>query len=146
MLENISFSPEFLSCLFLAVGYFTHVTLKSRLYPTIHNNNTLILSSSTILLLVSILYGIQRSALLLSGFLISLIVHRLFLAPVCSFRGPLVAKLTKFWGFYHNRDGKYHLEANSLYERYGDDWIRVGPNEIFTRSVDAVKEIYGTSE
>jgi hypothetical protein len=45
---------------------------------------------------------------------------------------------------YMTKDGKQYLNIKALHDRYGD-LVRVGPNEVSIRTVDAVIPILGAT-
>ena len=50
--------------------------------------------------------------------------------PMARYPGPLMCKLTKFWGLYKERDGKQHLYVENLHHIYGDV-VRIGKSSEF---------------
>ncbi|EKM52044.1 uncharacterized protein PHACADRAFT_102490 [Phanerochaete carnosa HHB-10118-sp] len=64
--------------------------------------------------------------------------------PVSRYPGPLPAKLSKWWMVWQERHGKQHLYIRALHDRYGDV-VRIGPNDISIRDVDAVAPMMGTN-
>jgi cytochrome P450 len=55
----------------------------------------------------------------------------------------LLAKITKWYGFYLVSFGKTYLTFPELHEKYGDV-VRVGPNELSFADPEAVKYIHGS--
>ena len=76
-----------------------------------------------------ILTGIAVSFLVYwSTILGSVIFYRLSpFHPLARYPGPIMWKLTKFWGLYKERSGKQHVHVQRLHERYGDV-VRIGPS------------------
>ncbi|EKM52047.1 uncharacterized protein PHACADRAFT_177444 [Phanerochaete carnosa HHB-10118-sp] len=64
--------------------------------------------------------------------------------PVSRYPGPLPAKLSKWWMVWKGCHGKQHLYIRALHDRYGDV-VRIGPNDISIRDVDAVAPMMGTN-
>ncbi|KAF9000695.1 cytochrome P450 [Cyathus striatus] len=62
--------------------------------------------------------------------------------PLAKYPGPLICKLTKFRFALLSLKGKQYLEYTRLHERYGDI-VRVGPNELSIRNVNAVAPLMG---
>ncbi|KAJ3527870.1 hypothetical protein NM688_g8068 [Phlebia brevispora] len=61
--------------------------------------------------------------------LISVTFYRLSpFHPLARYPGPIMCKLTKFWGFYKELDGKQHLYIESLHDKYGDV-VRIGKRQ-----------------
>ncbi|EGN94651.1 hypothetical protein SERLA73DRAFT_187691 [Serpula lacrymans var. lacrymans S7.3] len=80
-------------------------------------------------------------ALLLSYVLI----YRLSpLHPLARFPGPLPNRISKLWMVWVNRKGGQWRHYYALHQRYGDV-VRIGPNELSIRNVDAVLPVLGTS-
>ncbi|EEB92955.1 hypothetical protein MPER_08459 [Moniliophthora perniciosa FA553] len=79
----------------------------------------------------------------LSTILSCIIVYRVSpWHPLAAYPGPLLCKLTKFWGAYQGRTGKQFEWYKKLHERYGDV-VRIGPNELSFLSPDALGPIMG---
>ena len=76
---------------------------------------------------IGTLYGIVLSfSLYWSVILGSTAFYRLSpIHPMARYPGPLMCKLTKFWGLYKERDGKQHLYVEHLHNIYGDV-VRIG--------------------
>jgi hypothetical protein len=141
--------PRDICFLSLISGYFLHLTLKSSYYPTAANSLQLLKSSlivffiltalsiylSRFVIINSILLSLQTSTCFSLGFLTSLFVNRIFLAPISSYPGPFLAKLTKFWAVVNGEDGLYHKRVRKLFDEYDTDYLRIGPNELMTRLV-----------
>ncbi|EIW84003.1 high nitrogen upregulated cytochrome P450 monooxygenase 2 [Coniophora puteana RWD-64-598 SS2] len=64
--------------------------------------------------------------------------------PLASYPGPTMCKLTKFWMAWMSSDGKQHLYVQSLHNEYGDI-VRIGPNEVSIRDVNAINSLVGTA-
>jgi hypothetical protein len=126
-------------------GYISHLLFKSTLYPTFSNTPSLIVSIASLLIVLTLLFSIFHSMLLVFGFLSSLTVCRTVLSPINAYKGPFLAKLSKLWGIYESLDGNYYRKVKSLFDQHNCDWIRVGPNELVTRDIDAIKIIYGNN-
>ncbi|KAJ8089129.1 hypothetical protein PM082_014377 [Marasmius tenuissimus] len=62
--------------------------------------------------------------------------------PLAGYPGPLVCRITKWRSAWAAKHGKLHLLYSDLHERYGDV-VRVGPNELSFRSVEAITPIMG---
>jgi hypothetical protein len=128
-------------------GSIIHIAFKSTLYPTIYNIKRLILSTILLLVALTISFSVLHSVALFIGFLTSLTLHRLFFSPLNTFRGPILAKLSKLWQVNNFRAGLECHYMHTLFEEYKDDWIRIGPNELVCRDLEAIKDIYtGPSE
>ncbi|ETW83732.1 hypothetical protein HETIRDRAFT_472015 [Heterobasidion irregulare TC 32-1] len=66
------------------------------------------------------------------------------LHPLAKFKGPTLAKVSKWWASYVCATGKQHLYYKALHDRYGDI-IRVGPNELSIRNAAAIQPVLGTT-
>ncbi|KIX93474.1 uncharacterized protein Z520_10894 [Fonsecaea multimorphosa CBS 102226] len=74
----------------------------------------------------------------------SITVYRLFLHPLKDYPGPLLAKITKWYGFYLVSFGKTYIDYAQLHEKYGDV-VRIGPNELSFADPESVKYIHGSA-
>ncbi|KAI1790041.1 cytochrome P450 [Ganoderma leucocontextum] len=62
--------------------------------------------------------------------------------PLASYPGPLLPKITKFWGVWQSCTGNQHRALLRLHELYGP-FVRTGPNELSLVDVQAVNEVLG---
>jgi cytochrome P450 len=72
----------------------------------------------------------------------SQIVNNVFLSPLRTIPGPLIAKLTGKWLVLVDFAGNRTSTIHRLHEKYGTA-VRVGPNEVSFSNISTVKEIYG---
>jgi hypothetical protein len=70
------------------------------------------------------------------------LTRRLFFHPLSSFPGPKLAVLSNFYKANAYRTGRGAKVLLELHEEYNSDIVRVGPNELSIRNVDAVEKIY----
>ncbi|KAH8920419.1 cytochrome P450 [Atractiella rhizophila] len=63
------------------------------------------------------------------------------LHPLAPFPGPKLAKLNMWWYLPQAVKGTERWDMKELHEKYGD-FVRIGPNHLSIRSVDALKEVY----
>lgn len=70
-------------------------------------------------------------------------IYRIYLHPLSHVPGPLLAKITSLWLYYHSYIGDEATVIHSLHAKYGD-LVRVSPTEVDIRDVDAVTSIYIT--
>ncbi|KAH7913197.1 cytochrome P450 [Hygrophoropsis aurantiaca] len=96
-------------------------------------------SSSTTRALLST-YLLYYSTLLTSLFLYRLSPFH----PLARYPGPLLCKVSKFWMAWVSSDGKQHQYYCKLHKKYGDV-VRIGPNELSLRTVDAIQPLMGTT-
>jgi branched-subunit amino acid ABC-type transport system permease component len=143
-----------------ALGYLTHFSLKSSFTLTHRNfystlvyfiiGYTALVYASTHSLQLELFPSLLLTSLLstsyISGLLTGLILYRLLFSPLKGFPGPLLAKVTGLWGFYHCLKGNYHRKIRSLFDEYNTDFLRIGPNDIIMRDPAAAQHIYITSE
>lgn len=91
--------------------------------------------------------GTQQAIQLLGSYYASLfgsiIVYRVFFHRTRHFPGPPIARVTKLYaGPWLNRRGKMHEEQLRLAREYGD-FVRIAPNEVMIRDVDALAKVHG---
>ena len=70
------------------------------------------------------------------------LIRRLYFSPLSSFPGPKLAALSNFHKANAYRTGRGAKVFLELHEKYNSDIVRVGPNELSIRNVDAVEKIY----
>ncbi|KAI8946629.1 cytochrome P450 [Xylaria longipes] len=75
------------------------------------------------------------------GFMLA--IYRLYLSPLASFPGPILAKVTHWYEFYYNvvHTGKYYEKIRELHDKYGPV-VRVTPEEIHIMEPSAYHEIF----
>ena len=70
------------------------------------------------------------------------LIRRLYFSPLSHFPGPKLAAASKLWDANEYRLGRASVTHRSLHDKYGSDVVRIGPNEVSLRNVDAVEKIY----
>jgi len=70
------------------------------------------------------------------------LIRRLYFSPLCKFPGPRLAAASKLWAANEYRLGRHSLTVRELHREYNSDIVRIGPNEVSIRNVDAVEKIY----
>lgn len=58
--------------------------------------------------------------------------------------GPLIARFSNWWRFYHAYQGNIHHLYIELHRKYGNV-VRIGPNCISLAGMEAKSTIYGTT-
>ncbi|KIK41727.1 hypothetical protein CY34DRAFT_24266 [Suillus luteus UH-Slu-Lm8-n1] len=80
-----------------------------------------------------------------STILLSVITYRLSpWHPLARYPGPILCRVSKFWLAWVSRDGKQHIYYSRLHQTYGDV-VRIGPNELSIRDVNAVVPLMGNN-
>ncbi|KAG2128155.1 cytochrome P450 [Suillus cothurnatus] len=80
-----------------------------------------------------------------STVLVSVTVYRLSpWHPLARYPGPIPCRISKFWMVWVSRDGKQHIYYSRLHQTYGDV-VRIGPNELSIRDVNAVVPLMGSN-
>jgi len=70
-----------------------------------------------------------NACVLLSGlwviYLLSLVVHRLYLSPLAAFPGPKLAGLSKWYEFYYDviQQGQFTFHIRELHKKYGKSMV-----------------------
>ncbi|KAF3763170.1 cytochrome P450 [Cryphonectria parasitica EP155] len=72
----------------------------------------------------------------------AVVLYRLFLHPLSSHPGPLLARSTDLYQLWHSYRGDRHLELWRLHQRYGPV-VRIGPDSLSFNTSSSLKEIYG---
>jgi hypothetical protein len=70
------------------------------------------------------------------------LIRRLYFSPLSSFPGPKIAALSNLYKANTYRTGRGAKGLREIHEKYNSDIVRVGPNELSIRNVDAVEKIY----
>lgn len=64
--------------------------------------------------------------------------------PLAGYPGPLPCRISKFWMAWISSDGKQHEYYSRLHHKYGNI-VRIGPNELSIRDVDAIDPLMGSN-
>ncbi|TFK37559.1 high nitrogen upregulated cytochrome P450 monooxygenase 2 [Crucibulum laeve] len=76
--------------------------------------------------------------------LLSIVLYRISpIHPLSKYPGPVICKVTKFWGAWIAIGGKTHEYTKHLHEEYGPV-VRIGPNELSIVERDLIPSILGT--
>ena len=102
----------------------------------------LYLLTTTFLLLSSIFRVTILNSIFLSTATTLTLIRRLYFSPLSSFPGPKLAALSNFYKANIYRTGRGAKFLVELHEKYNSDIVRIGPNELSIRNVDAVDKIY----
>ena len=70
------------------------------------------------------------------------LIRRLFFSPLCRFPGPKLAAASKIWAANEFRLGRHSLTVKELHKKYNSDIVRIGPNEVSIKNVEAVEKIF----
>jgi len=98
-------------------------------------------SSSPLISVILLQFWTLNIIFLLAAFTLTAI-RRLFFSPLTKFPGPKLAALSKIWAANEFRLGRHSLTVKNLHKKYNSDIVRIGPNEVSIRNVDAVEKIY----
>lgn len=95
---------------------------------------------------VPLLTAIARIWILNTTFLVTAfsltLVRRAFFSPLSAFPGPRLYALSIFFKANLYRTGKGGYALLDLHKKYNSDIIRIGPNELSIRDVEAVERLY----
>lgn len=80
-------------------------------------------------------------AIAIAGILIHL-TRNYFTPGAYRVPGPFLAKLSNLWRFYDVAKGRPDITLYKLHQKHGD-YVRLGPNVVSVRDMDALKSIYG---
>ncbi|KAL7274791.1 hypothetical protein RUND412_002290 [Rhizina undulata] len=78
-------------------------------------------------------------------YLLGFFIYKIFFHPLAKYPGPFLAKITGLYGLYHAWKGDRHVANYKAHLKYGE-FVRVGPNLLFSNSKEALKEIYGVNK
>lgn len=85
----------------------------------------------------------------LPAILVTLVIFhfgRKYLNPgLTSIPGPLLARITNLWRFIDVANGRSEVTLHNLHQNHGD-YVRLGPNVVSVRNLDALKTIYGINK
>jgi hypothetical protein len=71
---------------------------------------------------------------------------RNYLTPgTSSIPGPFLAKFSNIWRFIDVAKGRAEVTLYKLHQKHGD-YVRLGPNVVSVRNLDALKVIYGINK
>ena len=59
--------------------------------------------------------------------------------------GPLIAKLTSKWLFFHDTAGFNANYVQEIHKKYGGNTVQITPKELSFSSATAIRDIYGPS-
>jgi cytochrome P450 len=79
---------------------------------------------------------------LLAIYILTTAFYNLYLHPLSSHPGPLLARITKLHDVYHAYRGDKHIHLYHLHARYGPV-VRFSPNSLSINDPAALKAIYG---
>jgi hypothetical protein len=79
---------------------------------------------------------------LLAIYILTTAFYNLYLHPLSSHPGPLLARITKLHDVYHAYRGDKHIHLYHLHARYGSV-VRFSPNSLSINDPAALKAIYG---
>ncbi|KAH8686013.1 cytochrome P450 [Tricladium varicosporioides] len=71
------------------------------------------------------------------------VIYQLYLHPLSHLPGPIIAKITPLWLWYHSYIGDEASTIHALHETYGS-LLQVSPNEVDISDADAIQAIYVT--
>ena len=112
----------------------TYLATNTALLVYLLASTSRIISSITGLIFLNTIFLLTATTLTLTC--------RLYFSPLSSFPGPKAAALSNFWKANAYRTGKGAKVLLEVHEKYNSDIVRVGPNELSIRNVDAVDKIY----
>ena len=72
----------------------------------------------------------------------SYLLYHSWLSPLASIPGPFLARFSRIWLVFHGYKGDLHAALSDVHARYGAT-VRVGPDEVVTTNLEAIKTIYG---
>ncbi|KAJ6570120.1 cytochrome P450 [Mycena vulgaris] len=83
-------------------------------------------------------------AVYIGSLMTSIVLYRLSpFHPLSKYPGPILCKVSKLWFAGVAMKGKQHLYYSELHQRFGDV-VRIGPNELSFRDVNAIVPMMGS--
>lgn len=81
--------------------------------------------------------------LVLAACVLAYVIYNLYLHPLATIPGPLLARASLLWRLRHSMTGHFHRAIEKQHQIYGNV-VRVSPNEVSFASTQSWKDIYGT--
>lgn len=91
----------------------------------------------------SVVYVFTISSIVLTVYVISLVVYRLYFHPLAKFPGPKLNAVSALPSIFSLLRGRLPLDNKKLHDYYKSSVIRVSPNELAFNSAQAWEDIYG---
>ncbi|KAG6872248.1 hypothetical protein C0995_011597 [Termitomyces sp. Mi166 len=134
----------------VAASVFTHLIFKQTETHNPVHLVVLLLGTPTLLTALNALHSTSVLSAAFTTFCafwvtlsISIVLYRLSpFHPLAKYPGPLLCRVSKMYMAFLSLGGKQHTYYLRLHEQYGDV-VRVGPNELSIRDVDAVTPMMG---
>ena len=105
-----------------------------------------ILTTWNMAVISAVLNSIWSSLPILTVTLVLLyFIHNYFKAGLVCIPGPFLAKITHLWRFIDVANGHAETTLYDLHQKHGD-YVRLGPNVVSVRNLDALKTIYGINK
>ncbi|KAJ6115575.1 hypothetical protein N7523_005992 [Penicillium sp. IBT 18751x] len=93
----------------------------------------------------SVAFLAQNGSSILLLVVIAHLIRNYFTPGASSVPGPFLAKLSNLWRFIDVANGHAEVTHQMLHQKYGD-YVRLGPNVVSVRDLDALKIIYGINQ
>jgi hypothetical protein len=93
----------------------------------------------------SVAFLAQHAPSILLLILVAHFTRNYFTSGVSSVPGPFLAKISNLWRFLDVANGHAEVTLQKLHRKYGD-FVRLGPNVVSVRNLDALKIIYGINK
>ncbi|KAF8851158.1 cytochrome P450 [Acephala macrosclerotiorum] len=86
-------------------------------------------------------YPMSSLFVLSAGLILSRCIYQLGFHPLAHIPGPLLARISSLWLYYHAYVGDEATVINKAHAQYGP-YVRVSPNEVDISDADAIAPIY----
>ncbi|KUJ20673.1 cytochrome P450 [Mollisia scopiformis] len=80
------------------------------------------------------------SGLLVTAYLATLVIYRVFFHPLAKYPGPFIAKVTDLYSVYHAWKADRHIDFQRCHQKYGNVF-RYGPNRLSFNTQTALQTI-----
>jgi len=93
----------------------------------------------------SVAFLVQHAPIIILLVVVAHLTRNYFTPGASSVPGPFLAKISNLWRFIDVANDHAEVTLQKLHQQYGD-YVRLGPNVVSVRDLDALKIIYGINK